>query len=84
MLQELPPKSELENVGSSGTEEYASDSLDNYDVSRGNNISDEKDCVDLSQPGSSTQPQIPTWNLKKVIQKSFSDFTAKSGPNEKL
>jgi hypothetical protein len=67
VLQELPSDSELEHADSSDTEEYtpkplmveSDDDIDD-DLVSNKNIKDD----DLSEPGPSLQPQIPTWNSK--------------------
>ena len=84
VLQELPSSSESENGESSDSDIYDPDPLqlseEDDDINSGE--SDEDD--DISQPGPSTQPQIPTWNSKQRLQKTVPDFTAECGPDEKF
>lgn len=88
LLRELPSDSELSDfTDSSDTEEYTPDPIGNSedDVSDSLDPSDDDDDpVTVHQPGPSTQPQVPIWNHKQMLQKTLPDFTAISGPNEKL
>ena len=63
VLQELLSDSESENAESCDTEEYVAELSDNSDVTDENFDDDEID--DPSQPGPSSQPQVPLWISKK-------------------
>lgn len=69
VLEELPSDYESECTESSDTEEYIPQQIEDTDVS-----DDDEEVDDPSQPGPSTQPQIPIWSLKKNLQKTLPDF----------
>ncbi|XP_035226998.1 piggyBac transposable element-derived protein 4-like [Stegodyphus dumicola] len=85
VFHELPLDSESERKDSSDTEVYAPEPLvqSDDDMSDETHLSDEE-VDDPSQPGPSTQPQVPTWNSKQKLQKLLPEFTRISGPNAKL
>lgn len=70
---------------SSETEEYDFDELsDTTDVHEGGDDDEDEEVNDPSLQGTSTHPQVPTWELKYRSQKIISDFTSETGPSNEL
>ena len=85
VLEELPSDSESESADSSDTEVYTPEPILQYESDDASAVDEDiSDEDDLSQPGTSTQPQIPTWISKQRLQKTLPDFSSISGPSEKF
>lgn len=69
----------------SETEKYDFDELsDTTDIDEGGEDDDEEKVDNPSLQGPSTQPQVPTWELKKNSQNILPDFCSETGPSNDL